>query len=111
MFSSNAQGTVQIGNTTLTELSNGGNARLFSGATDTQVQQYFMSLTGASEMPAPREIPGQGTIYVVKTPQGNFTLRDFAGSSAQTGPTWTIDVPGGAVGKTYNPEIKFLRTK
>jgi filamentous hemagglutinin len=90
-------------------LPNNGNAAIFSGATDEQVQRYFMELTGVSEMPVARSIPGQGTIYVVKTPQGNFTLRDFAGSSAQTGPAWTIDVPGGAVGKAYNPEIKLLR--
>ena len=82
---------------------------MFSGATDEQVQQYFMELSGASEMPAARTIPGQGTLYVVKTTQGNFTLRDFAGSSGATGPVWTIDVPGSAVGKTYNPEIKFVR--
>lgn len=109
LFSSNAPGTVQIGESTFTELPNSGNAAIFSGATDAQVQQYFLELSGASEMPVARTIPGQGTIYVVKTPQGNFTLRDFAGSSAQTGSAWTIDVPGATVGKTYNPEIKFLR--
>ncbi|WP_244136840.1 beta strand repeat-containing protein [Burkholderia pyrrocinia] len=111
LFSSNRAGTLQIGDSTFTKQLNNGNAAIFSGATDAEVQQYFMELSGASQMPAARTIPGQGTIYVVKTPQGNFTLRDFAGSSAQTGPAWTIDVPGGAVGKTYNPEIKFLRSK
>ncbi|APD13349.1 hemagglutinin repeat-containing protein [Pandoraea pulmonicola] len=109
LFSSNAQGTIQIGESTFTTLPKSGNAAIFSGVTDAQVQQYFMKLSGASQMPAARTISGQGTIYVVKTPQGNFTLRDFAGSSSQTGSVWTIDVPGSAVGKTYNPEIKFLR--
>ncbi|RKE24464.1 hypothetical protein B0G76_8352 [Paraburkholderia sp. BL23I1N1] len=82
---------------------------MFKGATDAQVQQYFMELTGSPELPAAQAIPGKGTIYVVKTPSGNFTLRDFSSSSGQTGSAWTIDVPKGAVGTTYNPEIKFLK--
>jgi len=53
-------------------------------------------------------IPGKGEIYVVNTPHGNFMLRNFSSSSGQTGPAWTIDVPKGATGTTYNPEIKFL---
>ena len=109
VISSRGQGTLQIGGASFASLPNNGNAAMFSGATDEQVQQYFMDLSGASEMPPARVVQGQGSIYVVKTPQGNFTLRDFAGSSGQTGPVWTIDIPGGAVGKTYNPEIKFLR--
>jgi filamentous hemagglutinin len=108
LFSSNSPGTVQIGGTTFTKLPNTGNAAIFSGATDSQVQQYFMELTGASQMPAPITIPGKGSIYVVSTPSGNFTLRDFSSSSTQTGSAWTIDIPKAAVGKTYNPEIKFL---
>ena len=111
LISSRGQGTLQIGGASFASLPNNGNAAMFSGATDEQVQQYFMDLSGASEMPPARVVQGQGSIYVVKTPQGNFTLRDFAGSSGQTGPVWTIDIPGGAVGKTYNPEIKFLRKK
>jgi filamentous hemagglutinin len=82
---------------------------MFSGATDSQVEQYFMELTGAPELPVARTIPGKGTFYVVSTPSGNFTLRDFASSSGQTGPAWTIDIPKAAVGTTYNPEIKFLK--
>jgi filamentous hemagglutinin len=109
LFSSNTRGTVRIGKSVFTELPNTGNAAIFSGATDAQVKQYFIDLSGVSEIPVARIIPGRGRIYVVKTPQGNFTLRDFGTSSEQTGRAWTIDIPGEAVGKTYNPEIKFLR--
>ena len=72
---------------------NNGNAAIFSGATVSQIQKYFMELTGVTEMPSATIIPGKGTIYVVKTPSGNFTLRDFASSSGQTGAAWTIDIP------------------
>jgi filamentous hemagglutinin len=47
--------------------------------------------------------------YTVSTPQGNFTLRSVSQSAGQTGSAWTIDVPGGVTGNTYNNEIKFLR--
>jgi filamentous hemagglutinin len=80
-----------------------------SGATDDQVRQYFMELSGATDMPAATNIPGRGNIYVINTPQGNFTLRDFSSSSSQTGAAWTIDLPGASVGKNFNPEIKLLR--
>ncbi|MGZ9721705.1 two-partner secretion domain-containing protein [Rhizobium miluonense] len=109
LFSSNATGTLNIGGATFTEAPNAGNAAIFSGATDAQVQQYFMELAGATQLPAARVIPGKGTLYVVNTPNGNFTLRDFSSSSGQTGPAWTIDIPKGAVGTTYNPEIKFIK--
>jgi filamentous hemagglutinin len=109
LFSSNAPGTLNIGGTTFTEAPKTGNAAIFSGATDAQVQQYFTELTGATQLPAARVIPGKGTVYVVNTPSGNFTLRDFSSSSGQTGPAWTIDIPKGAVGTTYNPEIKFIK--
>jgi filamentous hemagglutinin len=111
LFSStNPRSGIQIGNRSLIEIPNSGNAKVFSGATDAEVQRYFTELTGSSQLPVPRVIPGKGTIYVVDTPQGNFTLRDFATSSGQTGSTWTIDLPKGATGTTYNPEIKFLRS-
>jgi hypothetical protein len=109
LLSSNAPGTLKIGGATFSEVPNSGNAAIFSGATDAQVQQYFMGLTGATQMPPATSIPGKGTIYVVNTANGNFTLRDFSTSSTQTGSAWTIDIPKGAVGTTYNPEIKFLR--
>lgn len=60
-------------------------------------------------MPTARDIPGKGTIYVIKTPVGNFTLRNFASTMSETGDAWTIDIPGDALGKNYGPEIKFLR--
>lgn len=109
LFSSNAPGMLSIGGATFAEVPNAGNAAIFSGATDAQVQQYFMALTGTTQLPAARVIPGKGTLYVVDTPGGNFTLRDFSSSSGQTGPAWTIDIPKGAVGTTYNPEIKFFK--
>ena len=79
-----------------------------SGATDVEVKQYFSELTGSTSLPSPRTISGKGDIYVVSTPEGNYTLRNFSSSSGQTGPAWTIDVPKAATGTTYNPEIKFL---
>ncbi|MBW4049808.1 MAG: hypothetical protein HIU89_18375 [Proteobacteria bacterium] len=109
MFSSSAPRTLIIGNVTFTEVPNTGNAAMFTGATDGQVKQYFLDLTGATQLPVARVIPGKGTLYVVDTPSGNFMLRDFSSSSGQTGPAWTIDVPKGAAGTTYNPEIKFLK--
>jgi filamentous hemagglutinin len=109
LISSNGQGTIEIGESTFTTLPKSGNAAIFSGATDAQVEQYFLNLTGQTQMPAARVIPGKGTLYVVNTPSGNFMLRDFSTSSGQTGPAWTIDIPKGAAGTTYNPEIKFLK--
>ena len=73
-----------------------------------EVKQYFSELTGSTDLPSPRTIPGKGDIYVVNTPEGNFTLRNFSSSSGQTGPAWTIFMPKTATGTTYNPEIKFL---
>ncbi|WP_217483982.1 hemagglutinin repeat-containing protein [Achromobacter pulmonis] len=81
LFSSNTRGTVRSGKSVFTELPNTGNAAIFSGATDAQVKQYFIDLSGVSEIPVARIIPGRGRIYVVKTPKGNFTLRDFGTSS------------------------------
>lgn len=109
LFNTSTPGTIQMGTQTFTELPNTGNAAIFSGASDSQIQQYFLELSGGTEMPAARDIPGRGKIYVVKTPAGNFTLRNFASSLSETGAAWTIDIPGDAVGKNYGPEIKFLR--
>ncbi|MET3454253.1 filamentous hemagglutinin [Pseudomonas kilonensis] len=106
--SSSPRSGLQIGNRSLIEVPNPGNAKIFSGATDTEIKQYFSELTGSPSLPAPRRIPGKGDIYVVNTPGGNFTLRNFASSTGQTGPAWTIDIPKAVTGTTYNPEIKFL---
>ncbi|WP_460163494.1 hypothetical protein [Pseudomonas sp. S2_F03] len=109
LFSSaSARSGIQIGNRSLIELPNSGNAKIFSGATDVEIKQYFSELTGSTSLPPPRTISGKGDIYVVSTPEGNFTLRNFSSSSGQTGPAWTIDIPKAAAGTTYNPEIKFL---
>lgn len=88
---------------------NNGNAKIYSGATEQEVKLYFQELSGVSQLPAPRSISGKGDLYTVKTSQGNFNLRDFSTSSGTTGPAWTIDIPKGAAGTTYNPEIKFLK--
>ncbi|WP_226846267.1 hemagglutinin repeat-containing protein [Achromobacter sp. 77] len=109
LFNENTLGTIRIGAATFTELPKSGNAAVFSGATDAQIQRYFLDLSGAAELPIARDIPGKGKIYVVTTPLGNFNLRDFASSTVQGGNAWTIDIPGAAVGKGYRPEIKFLR--
>ncbi|MFW0889393.1 UNVERIFIED_CONTAM: DUF637 domain-containing protein [Pseudomonas sp. JL1] len=109
LFSSTStRSGLQIGNRSLIEVPNTGNAKIFSGATDVEVKQYFSELTRSASLPSPRSIPGKGDIYVVNTPEGNFTLRNFSSSSGQTGPAWTIDIPKAATGTTYNPEIKFL---
>lgn len=109
LFNENTLGTIRIGAATFTELPKSGNAAVFSGANDAQIQRYFLDLSGAAELPIARDIPGKGKIYVVTTPLGNFNLRDFASSTVQGGNAWTIDIPGAAVGKGYRPEIKFLR--
>uniref|UniRef100_UPI000AC7C82A polymorphic toxin-type HINT domain-containing protein n=1 Tax=Chromobacterium subtsugae TaxID=251747 RepID=UPI000AC7C82A len=111
LFSSNVPGRITIGSSTFTELPKSGNAAIFSGASEMQIQKYFMELTGSSSLPKPiplsiREI--SGVRYTVSTPSGNFTLRNVSASQSQTGPAWTIDVPGSAIGTTYNKEIKFL---
>ncbi|WP_225816978.1 hypothetical protein [Photorhabdus antumapuensis] len=100
---------IQIGDRTLMEMPNKGNAKIFSGASEAEVKQYFMELTGSKNLPAGRSIPGKGNIYTVKTPKGTFNLRDFSISSSETGSVWTIDIPRG-IGKPNAPvEIKFLK--
>jgi filamentous hemagglutinin len=60
--------------------------------------------------PVPLTISGiQGVRYTANTPQGNFTLRSVWSFLNQSGAVWTIDVPGGVTGTSYNREIKFLR--
>ncbi|MHA6911456.1 hypothetical protein ACQUJS_24105 [Ralstonia pseudosolanacearum] len=63
LFSSNAPGTLRIGSATFTEVPNAGNAAMFSGATDAQVQQYFMELTGPTQLPVVKVIPGKGALF------------------------------------------------
>ncbi|WP_243465044.1 hypothetical protein [Photorhabdus temperata] len=100
---------IQIGDKTLIEMPNKGNAKIFSGASEAEVKQYFVELTGSKNLPAGRSIFGKGNIYTVKTPKGTFNLRDFSASSSETGSAWTIDIPRG-IGKPNAPvEIKFLK--
>ncbi|MGS0604596.1 hypothetical protein WMO32_21865 [Xanthomonas oryzae pv. oryzicola] len=105
---SNSRAGINIGNRSLLEIPNPGNARIFSGASEAEIKNYFLELTGLENMPNPRAVPGKGEIYVIKTPKGSFNLRNSSSSSAQTGPAWTIDIPKSASATTYNPEIKFL---
>ncbi|MHA6833707.1 two-partner secretion domain-containing protein [Ralstonia pseudosolanacearum] len=112
LFSTNEPGAIQIGGSTFNELPNSGKAAVFSGVTDAQVEEYFLNLTGATSLPQAQALTIKGTAgvrYTISTPQGNFTLRNVSSSASQTGPAWTIDVPGAVTGNTYNREIKFLR--
>ncbi|WP_186133208.1 hypothetical protein [Burkholderia gladioli] len=103
---------IQIDGSTFKTLPNAGNAAMFAGASDAQVQQYFLEISGASFLPnpVPLIIRGvEGVRYTVETPSGNFTLRSVSSSQSQTGPAWTIEVPSEAIGMSSNKEIKFLR--
>ncbi|CAM3418744.1 hypothetical protein BOSP111201_04000 [Bordetella sputigena] len=111
LFSSKAPGSIQLGESTFTELPNSGNAAVFSGATDEQVAKYFLRLSGASSLPPPVPLTIRGTTgvrYTIETPFGNFTLRNVSSSESQTGPVWTIDIPRDAIGTSASKEIKFL---
>ncbi|WP_330961322.1 hypothetical protein [Photobacterium sp. 53610] len=100
---------IQIGDKSLIPIPNTGNARIFSDASDSDVMNYFLEIIGMSSLPQPRVIPKKGNLYTIKTPEGNFNLRDFSFSASKTGPAWTIDIPKAAAGTSYNPEIKFLK--
>ena len=103
---------VRIGNRTLLPEPNGqGLVRIFRGASDAEVKQYFTELTGRP-LPQPREITiggNKGLLYAVKTENGSYNLRSVASSQSLTGLVWTIDIPKSVTGTTKNPEIKFLR--
>ncbi|WP_369310054.1 hypothetical protein [Providencia rettgeri] len=73
----NSRSGIQIGNRTLIEMPNKGNAKIFSGASEAEIKQYFIELTGNKSLPEARVVPGKGNIYTVKTPNGSFNLRDF----------------------------------
>ncbi|EGI3994393.1 hypothetical protein H3433_005053 [Escherichia coli] len=88
---------------------NKGNSKIFSGASEAEVKQYFLELTGNKVLPKARVVPGKGNIYTVKTPNGNFNLRDFSNSATETGKAWTIDVPRGVAKDIAPVEIKFLK--
>ncbi|MBG2711027.1 hypothetical protein I4558_07405 [Proteus mirabilis] len=88
---------------------NKGNSKIFSGASEAEVKQYFLELTGSKVLPKARIVPGKGNIYTIKTPNGNFNLRDFSTSASETGKAWTIDVPRGVAKDVAPVEIKFLK--
>lgn len=108
---SHSRSGIQIGNRTLLEMPRTGNAKIFSGATDAEVKQYFTEITGKALPPVkPLNINGvQGEMYVVNTPYGNVTLRNVSSSLDQTGPTWTIRFPEGMAAPNGAREVKFLR--
>lgn len=113
----NPQSGITIGNRTLVQRP-GEAVPIFDGATETEVKDYFLQLTGKSELPTGIPITQNGTQvgtrYTVPDGQGgSFTLRDYAGSTGRSGPVWTVDVPRTvapkAPGKSNNLEIKFGR--
>ena len=83
-------------------------AMVFDGVPDSYVKRYFLELTGANRLPKARRIEGKGDIYTIETPDGSFTLRDFA---TRSGPDhrWTIEVPGTVLGPNQQDrKIKFF---
>ena len=100
---------IQIGNRSLIEIPNKGNAKIFSGVSEVEIKQYFVELTGNKALPEVRVVPGKGNIYTVKTLNGSFNLRDFSNSARETGKAWTIDIPRGIAKDTAPVEIKFLK--
>ena len=91
-----------------------GGAKVFEGVSQDEIFQYFEDLTGqslpeASPLTVRDKVTGktrQGVNHIVKTPHGNFNLRDVASSGG--GVKWTIDIPASLVGrKGRGPEIKF----
>lgn len=63
---------ITIGNRSVLPDSNStGFARIFHGISDKEVFDYFTHLTG-QPLPAPRQIPGKGNLYTVKTSNGSF---------------------------------------
>ncbi|OZY86302.1 hypothetical protein CBP51_04550 [Cellvibrio mixtus] len=112
LFSKSANG-ITVGDRSLIAIpSSTFNAKIFSGASENEVFQYFKDLTGANQMPVVREIPGKGKLYVFETPEGNFNMRDYATSAAEVGNAWTIEIPNAISGlnsTTKRSEIKFLR--
>ena len=105
----NSRSGIQIGNRTLIEMPNKGNAKIFNGASEAEIKQYFVELTGNKTFPEVRTVPGKGNIYTVKTSNGSFNLRDFSSSASETGKAWTIDIPKGVAKDTAPVEIKFLK--
>ncbi|MFA9485871.1 MULTISPECIES: hypothetical protein [unclassified Moraxella] len=106
----NSRAGIRIGNRTLLpEPNSQGLTRVFNGASDAEVKQYFTELTG-KPLPNPTEIVGKGVVYSVTATDGKkYNLRNFASSSNITGPAWTIDIPKGVANPNKATEIKFIR--
>lgn len=91
---------IRIGNRTLLpEPNSQGLTRIFNGASDAEIKQYFTELTG-KPLPNPIEINignNKGVRYSVQTEHGSYNLRSITRSQDKTGPVWTIDIPAGVV--------------
>lgn len=106
----NSRKSITINGRELQQLPNSqGLTRIFSGANDNEVKDFFSKLTG-KPLPNPTKIPNKGIVYSVTGTDGKkYNLRDFASSSNVTGSAWTIDIPKGVANPTKATEIKFIR--
>jgi hypothetical protein len=105
----NPQNSITIGSRSVAaDTTNVGGAKIFDGVSDAEIFIYFQQLSGRS-LPASSTVPSKGIRYTVVTPNGNFTLRNFSTSSADTGAKWTIEVPKTVTGTGTRgtDEIKF----
>lgn len=116
---SNPRSGIHIGDRVVLPEPNSGGAVIFDGVSEAEVMQYFAELTGVpvEQFPPAIVVLGQGEVIpvpiTVLTPERqefNLNLRDFATSETETGPVFTIDIPGEAIGRRGGIlEIKFLR--
>jgi hypothetical protein len=113
LFTKGLADEITIGGERISAVPNKGSAKIFEGVSDANIEQYFLDLTGAERLPSPVQITipstgATGNLYIVKTHNGSFNLRDVSTSSEQSGARWTIDVPGAEViGRRGTFEIKF----
>lgn len=89
---------------------------IYEGMSPKQVQDYFLELTGTAALPPGTPVIRNGvrvgTRWTIPDGRGgSFTLRDFASSTKDSGPVWTIDVPRAMLPSNYkgSPEIKFVK--
>jgi hypothetical protein len=122
-FKSGGSAYLKVGSTILKSGSkNAGDMLVFTTAgggpvPEDVVKQVFLKLAGTDNLPPPTTVLNKeglekGIRYTIKTPEGNFTLRDFATSNTQVtgGKSWTIDVPKNSpLREQIGEEIKFAR--
>lgn len=122
-FKSGGSAYLKVGSTILKSGSkNAGDMLVFTTADggpvpEDVVKQVFLKLAGTDNLPPPTTVLNKeglekGIRYTIKTPEGNFTLRDFATSNTQVtgGKSWTIDVPKNSpLREQIGEEIKFAR--